>query len=463
MSDKRKDMVKRFERGVRAFVRAHELLHSGAPVIVALSGGADSVALLAALSHLGYYCIAAHCNFHLRGPESRRDMLHAQAIASRFGVDFSLRDFDVPARMAATGESVEMACRSLRYDWFSSLADSSGAQAIAVGHHSEDRAETFVLNLMRGAGIRGLTSMRPRNGAVVRPLLWASRGEIEEYLEAQEIEFVSDSSNASDAHRRNRVRNTLLPALEEMFPGATQSILRSIANLESARAIYEDAVEGKRRQYVGSDGSISLAELSAENEAPTLLFEFLRERGFNATQVSDMLANASGSGAKFQSAEGRLAEIDHGTLRITEGTGSRAADREYPVSLQRDILYPTNIRVTRHPVEHFKPEGRNPNVAFIDARFAAAEGFSWTLRHWRRGDRMTPFGARADKLVSDIFADAHLSPAAKRQTWLLVCNGTIAWIPGLRNGAFASVGPDSTGYLRLEYLPNHPTSADNNQ
>ena len=216
-----------FERRTADFITSRRLLRSDAPVIVALSGGADSVALLAVLLRLGYDCRAAHCNFHLRGEESMRDMNHCRAVAEKLDVDLYVRDFDVSARRSAfPGESVEMACRELRYNWFSDLLDRECAQAVAVGHHREDRAETFMLNLMRGAGIAGLTSMRPQSGNVVRPLLPFTRREIEDYVAQHGLTFINDSSNASDAHRRNRLRNNIFPALEAAFPGALDAVLR---------------------------------------------------------------------------------------------------------------------------------------------------------------------------------------------------------------------------------------------
>lgn len=271
-------------------------------MIVALSGGADSVALLAVLSRLGYDCRAAHCNFHLRGEESVRDMRHASYVSEKLGVDIYIRDFDVPARMKETGESVEMACRSLRYAWFEELLDRDGAQATAVGHHREDRAETFMLNLLRGTGIAGLTSMRPRSGSVVRPLLDESRWAIEEYVSSLSLGYVDDSSNKSDAHRRNRLRNNILPLLDSQFPGAADAILRTMTNLEKMEAIYREAVDERLRLFV-SDGSIDLVGLSKQPYADTLLFEYLKGRNFNYTQVCNMLDSASSSGKCFYSTD----------------------------------------------------------------------------------------------------------------------------------------------------------------
>lgn len=447
-----------FEQSTRRYIKANALLHSGAPVIVALSGGADSVALLAVLTACGYECIAAHCNFQLRGAESNRDMLLAREVAARLGAEFCLRRFDM-ATEAAPGESTEMACRRVRYEWFGALADRCGAQAVAVGHHREDRAETFILNLMRGAGIVGLTSMNPRNADVVRPLLWASRAGIEDYLRSRGLDFVQDSTNSSDAYSRNRVRLNILPLLEHDFPGAMDALLRSVANLEKVREVFLCYTEEVRTQCMDSHGRYDLRALQRYPNPATLLLELLRGKGFTPTQIDDMLRAASGSGSRFIGRANIVAELDRGllTLREASGCGTIRPD-QYPVSLRTDITTPLRIRLSSHPVENFRPEGRSADVAYVDAGFALAPDAVWTVRHWQRGDRMVPFGAHKSKLVSDIFAAARLGAEAKRTVWLLLRNDQIIWIPGVRTSALGTVGPDTRRYLRLEYLPQPTTS-----
>ena len=443
-------MTEEFEARAAAFIADKGLLHKGAPVVVALSGGADSVALLAVLSRLGYDCRAAHCNFHLRGEESMRDMRHAAAVADRLGVDIYIRDFDVPARMRETGESVEMACRSLRYKWFADLLDRDGAQATAVGHHREDRAETFMLNLLRGTGIAGLTSMRPRSGSVIRPLLLFSRSEIEDYLAAIGLTYVDDSSNGSDVHRRNRLRNNILPLVDDQFPGAMNAILRTIGNLEDAEEIYREAVGREIRKYISPAG-IDVKSLHGEAHAATLLFEHLKGYNFTYTQVCDMLSGAESSGQRFFSTDGHtVAELDRGTLSLCEASRCVPCETDvYPVSLRHDIISPVHIIVSQDDVAAFKPEGLGARVAYFDAA-ALDQDACWELRHARRGDRLVPFGGSKSKLVSDLFANAKYSAAQKRGAWLLTCNDEIVWIPGLRNTASYPVGPGTKRFIRLE-------------
>lgn len=440
------------ETKVSAYIGRERLLHSGAPVVVALSGGADSVALLAILKALGYDCRAAHCNFHLRGQESMRDMRHAADIAGRLDIDIYIRDFDVEAYRREHPCSVEMACRDLRYAWFSSLLDREAAQAVAVGHHSEDRVETFMLNLMRGTGIAGLTSMRPRSANVVRPLLCLTRPEIEAYLAARSLTYVDDSSNASDVHRRNRLRNNILPALEEAFPGAAAAIMRTVANLEATEKVYRSAIDLKIREY-SKDNVTDIRRLAEDESAHSILFEMLHPLGFTPAQISDMLSAANSSGSRFLSCGSTVvAELSHGSLRLTDAA---AIDRllnadTYVVDLRHDIAEPVMLAVSQMPVENFHPEGAGASVAYFDA--AALDGNPvWELRHPRRGDRMVPFGAVKSKLLSDIFASAKYSAADKREQWVLTRDGEIVWLPGLRNSALWSVGPATKRYIRLFY------------
>ena len=450
--DKNKDV---FENSVATYIKDNNLLHFNAPVIVALSGGADSVALLAALVALGYDCRAAHCNFHLRGNESNRDMLHCQELCKAIGNDLYVIDFDVKARMEQTGESVEMACRGLRYDWFRKLADRDSAQAIAVGHHKEDRAETFMLNLMRGAGIIGLTSMNVRSGDVIRPLLSLSRKDIEEYLDRKNLSYVNDSSNSSDLHRRNRIRNSIFPMLEQAFPGALDAVLKSIANLEAARQIYLEAVNNIAQKYTEADNSIKLADLSALPQAQTILFEMLKGHGFKFPQICDMISSVGQSGSEFFSPDGStVAELSHGIIHLVDAaTRQKNSDFAITVNPCRSIFDPIRIDITLHAVENFSPSQNGAMEACFDADFVS-EPATWEIRHYRRGDRIVPFGSSKSKLISDIFSNAKFSQEQKRNAWILTRNGIPVWIPGLRNSAEGALGPSTTKYYKMSYIHN---------
>ena len=184
-----------FEEKVAVYISENRLFDIGSRVLVTVSGGADSVALLCLLNGLGYDCVAAHCNFHLRGEESMRDERFVRALCGKLGVECVVRDFDVPAYMAEHKVSMEMACRELRYGWFEEVRESSGCAVIAVAHHSDDSVETFFLNMLRGCGIAGLAGIKPVNGRIVRPFLCVSRADIEEYLQEIRQDYIVDSTN----------------------------------------------------------------------------------------------------------------------------------------------------------------------------------------------------------------------------------------------------------------------------
>lgn len=400
------------------------------PVVVAVSGGADSVALLAVLDELGYSCVAAHCNFHLRGEESLRDMRFVEALTERLGIDLYVRDFNVPEAMAATGESLEMACRRLRYDWFDELLTTLRAGDVAVGHHREDNVETFFLNLARGSGVAGLTGMSHRRDHVVRPLLDCSRAQIEAYLQARGLDYVTDSTNLEMDCRRNCLRNSLLPELERLLPGALEGVERSMRMLADARGVFDRAVADAAARYGSPDtGRIDVAALAMEPDARVLLFELLHPAGFSMTQVEAVLADPMRSGAVFHPTAGTLrAELSRGVLELTDSRDDDAA--EYEVRLDDgDIAEPVRIRVLHHLGNAgFRPEA-SAAVAYLDD--SALEGDEpWTLRHWRRGDRMRPFGMKGSRLVSDIFSDAKMTPQQKRAAWILTRGGRIIWIAG---------------------------------
>ncbi len=420
-----------------------------ARLVVALSGGADSVALLAALTALGYDCVAAHCNFHLRGDESMRDMHHAEAISGRLGVDLCVKDFDVEARRRATGESIEMACRELRYAWFADLVDRQGACAVAVGHHREDVLETFFINLLRGTGVSGLTGIRPQQGMVVRPLLEFSRADIEAYLQRRGLEWVDDSTNASDDFLRNRLRHHLLPLLDELKQGGADAVLRTMTLLTENKAFYDRAIRARAANYTDAEsGDIDLKALALDPDASLLLFEMLRDEGFTRRQTDDMLAAATRSGGSFYVGDA-VRMVDHGYLRAPRVAESPAAG-SYDVSLLHDICEPVKIEITSHDVAEFKPEA-DPMVIYIDE--CALEGSPrWQLRPWHRGDRLEPYGLKGSKLVSDVFANARLTAAQKESTWLLWRDDTLMWVVGHRASRHFAVGKNTCRYLRLKLI-----------
>lgn len=412
------------------------------PIIVGLSGGADSMALLSGLTELGYECIASHCNFHLRGDESLRDEEEARKLAQRLGVRFVKKDFEVEAWRKATGDSTEMACRRLRYDWWNRLSEELDAQGIAVGHHLEDNVETFFLNLLRGSGIKGLKGMLPRSGKIIRPFLGFTRGEIEEYCRERGLHYVVDSTNLENEFCRNRLRNVVLTEFERQFPGAMKSIARSIENLRGNFELYGDAVARAREHYSIADGGILLTDiLTCERHPRIVLYELLSDYGLNMTQTDDIIASARESGRKFSGSSGTTLLLDRGILRPVE------TEIKNPEEEKVDLFTNPHFTARLSPRNEFHPSG-DSSVIYLDAS-VMEDNPVFAVKSWRNGDRIAPFGMKGTRKLSDIFSDLKIPVDRKSKIKVLTRNGEILWIIGIRASRHFPVTDTTVDFLTL--------------
>lgn len=417
---------------ISSCIEKYSLLEPGARVLVALSGGADSVALLLSLRALEYDCVAAHCNFHLRGNDSNRDASFVADLCARLGIELATIDFDVPDYQRRHKVSLEMACRELRYDWFERLLGERRCCAIAVGHHADDRKETFIINALRGSGIKGLSSIKPKNGNVVRPMLFVSRADIEAFLEEHNQPFVTDITNLSIDFGRNKVRNRILPEINALFPD--NAMLRTIDSLLSCNEFYQGALESAIANCCQIDGDVVVVnyrKLLAFRGYDALLYGIVSRYGFNAVQADELLQavnSPDGVGRIFVSQSHR---IDVGrkafTISLTENGDTLAAEYRFALPYVPAEL-PLQLSVEVIPFSSVDFE-RNPLVAYLDSSIV---GVPLVLRHWRRADRMHPFGLKGSKLLSDLFADAKYDSLQKRNAWVLEAAGEVIWVPGLR-------------------------------
>ena len=443
-------MEERFLNKVKAFIDSDCGIDASVPVLVALSGGADSVALLRVLLALGYDCRAAHCNFHLRGDESNRDERFVVELCQCLDVPLEVKHFDVPAYMQEHGVSLEMACRELRYEWFEELRREHGCQCIAVAHHSDDNIETFFLNALRGTGIAGLTGMKSRNGNVVRPLLCVSRNDILEWLDSIGQKFVTDSTNLENDVRRNRLRNVVLPAIYGEFEGARLSLLKTIENMTRCNDLYSESV-GVMRNIVSDSNAgsmvIDIEILDSFSCREMLLYEMLKPVGFNYEQCCDMLTSAVGR---------------HFTTSTHKATINRTTIDVEPLSERKQVLFIIDLddEVIVEPVklEIKKIHGKQFSPAVVDGKKCVAfsndilQCSEVVLRHWREGDRFKPFGMRGSKLLSDLFTDLKFSEKEKNETWLLEADGEILWVLGCRASQAFKVPKDADNYILIKTI-----------
>lgn len=398
---------------VRQYIEKERLIPPHAKLLVGVSGGADSVALLRVLLRLSYPCEAAHCNFRLRGAESNRDEDFVRRLCLRLQVPLHVVRFDTAQTAAERHVSVEMAARELRYGWFGQTRRACGASLVAVGHHGDDSVETFLLNLLRGTGINGLRGIRARNGHVVRPLLCLSRTDITAYLHDIGQDYVTDSSNLHDEYTRNKIRLDILPLLRQINPSVEESIRQTAHHLDDAYRIYKKGIDEGRQRV--SDGSrISIPLLMQEPAPATLLFELLAPLGFNRTQTGDIFASLAGPPGKV----------------FASPRWKAVKDREHLLLCSRhDTPRPPRLQATKQDYYPGFPIPRSKDTACFDADKIK---HPLTLRLWKRGDTFVPFGMKGRKKVSDYLTDCKFSLLQKERQWVLCCGDDIIWLVGER-------------------------------
>jgi tRNA(Ile)-lysidine synthase len=433
---------------IRAYIHKHQLLSGDKPVIVGLSGGGDSVALVVILVRLGYRCIAAHCNFHLRNEESDRDEAFAGDLAHTLGIPFCKTDFDTRRYASEKHISIEMAAREQRYDWFEKMRRQCDAQAIAVAHHRDDSVETFLMNLIRGTGIRGLTGIQPKNGYLIRPLLPVGRDEIQAWLGKEKLAYITDSSNLSDAHRRNFIRLRILPLLQEMNPSVKESIAHTSGHLAGVETIYRSVAEKAKTVAMKENNRISITELLQFPSPETILYDLLVPFRFSRPVTENIfLSLHKESGKIFYSPTHRLVK-----------------DREYlliaPIEQAKVCSYTihTEEGVWNGPIslsfgktiagKAFSPEKDKSSASFDCDKLK----YPLTLRTWQPGDWFIPFGMKGRKKLSDYFSDLKYSRIDKEQTWLLCSGNNILWIVGERMDERFRVDKTTKYVLKVKFL-----------
>ena len=403
---------------VKEFIEKEDLFSKQDKILVALSGGADSVALTRILITLGYHCEAAHCNFELRGEESDRDEDFVRNFCRSLNIKCHSIHFETRRYAAQQSISIEMAARELRYNWFSKICEESDCQVVAVAHHKDDSVETMLLNLIRGTGINGLLGIRPKNGNVVRPLLCASRQEVVEYLHRMNQTYVTDSTNLEDEYTRNKIRLNLLPLMEEINPSVKDGLVKTSSYLNDISKVYQQAIkESIDRIFITPEKEISIEKLMNEPAPQALLFEVLSPLGFNSTQVEEVYGSLNGQpGKRFISSQWQV--VKDRDLLLIERVKTANDKNDKPQIIFEEVLLTKEFVIPK-----------DKNTACFDAN--KFKGII-SIRKWEKGDYFIPFGMKGKKLVSDFMTDSKFSLLKKEQQWVLSCNDQIAWLIGER-------------------------------
>ncbi len=410
---------------VREYITQKKLFSQDDHLLLAISGGADSVCLFYVLKDLGYKIDLAHCNFNLRSAESDKDEVFVKELAKKYALQCHVKSFDTYEYANNHKISIQMAARTLRYRWFNKLLIDNNLDCIITGHNQDDNIETFLINLVRGTGINGLCGMQPRNQNVIRPLLEISRKEIECYLDHRSVNYRNDSSNLDVKYLRNKIRLKLMPLLKEMNPSVKSVILDEISALSSVNKFFQDQIDVIRKRLLIVENNvykINITDLINLDHIEIILFELLKPFGFfEVNKIINSLESQSGK--RFFSENYQLI-IDRKNIIISLLVKKECSVEILDVDSQLQAPIPLAFSISTD--------------LSVDTDFKIAKLdfdkliFPLKLRKWKHGDRFQPLGMANFKKLSDFFIDERYSILDKQKQWILCSGDDIVWIVGSR-------------------------------
>ena len=430
--------------------KVYRLFEPSEKLVLAVSGGVDSMVLADLLQKANAHFVVAHCNFRLRDDESDGDEQFVRDFAERNNIQCFVKHFDTEQFAKEQGLSIEMAARDLRYAWFEELRQQIGFDKIVLAHHSDDQTETFFINLLRGAGLNGLKGMRPQNGVLIRPLLWATREQIRVYAVDNHIAWREDHTNAETVYLRNKIRNLLMPLLDEIHPEARKSIAKSVENLSAENGLYRELLQERLSQIVGECEGIKSVQKSVfrSSNGFQMLFEWLRQYGFNADQCRFVFDAMDEVGNRYFSDTHRLT-VERDVLQLAERE-NRMQEELVIEAGEEDFEWPFKMHCAYYDKWPGFEVDRSRTVAMLDLDKI---DFPLMLRRWRQGDRFRPLGTKGSKLLSDFFVDQKFTKVQKENQWLLVsANGDILWVVGRRIDDRYKITDDTMSVFEMDLL-----------
>lgn len=423
-------MLSRFQN----FISDNLLFDKKDKLLLAVSGGIDSVVMMNIFSASGFDFDIAHCNFKLRGNESDQDELFVKELAKEKGIKFFVNNFNTIEFARKNKLSIQMAARQLRYDWFESLIDQKEYSYYASAHHLDDQIETFFINLLRGTGISGLHGINAKQGKLIRPLLFAKRSDIETYAKLNKIDFREDSSNKKTDYLRNNIRHNLIPVLEKTNPDFVNTMEQNIHRFSQAEQIYRNEIETKRKKIVQENNKevkISITQLERLNPIETYLYEILLPYGFSFANSLDIFNS-------LKSESGRIfISNSHVLIRDRQYLLIRKTQNHLDKYYNEYTINQSDTSISKPLDLEFNKYERNSNFTFSKDKGIASLDynrltFPLKIRKWKKGDYFYPLGMKNKKLLSNFYIDNKFSLFEKEDSWLLTSDDEIVWIIGHR-------------------------------
>ena len=421
-------------------------------LLLAVSGGIDSVVLCALCKQANYDFAIAHCNFKLRAAASDNDEKFVQHLAATYNTPFYVKSFDTSSIAATTKKSIEETARHLRYDWFEVLRAENNFDYIITAHHAEDNIETVMMNFFRGTGIKGLRGILPKHNKIIRPLLFARRNELEAFTTINNLAFVTDHTNAENDYTRNYFRNTILPLVSERYPEAKENILKNIQRFTETEILYQQSIDLHIKKLIklkGNEVHIPVLKLLKTVPLATVVYELIKAYGFTAHQADEAIALLQTETGKYiQSATHRIIKNRHwliiAPVKNTEALNILIEEKD------KNILFEAGELQIEKPDILKVPILTDSSIAML----AAAEiTFPLLLRKWKQGDYFYPLGMKKKKKLNRFLSDLKISVPQKENTWVIEMNKKIIWVVGMRIDDRFKITTATKNILKISYLP----------
>ncbi len=457
------DLLKQFQQ----YIKQQNLFQPKDKLLLAVSGGVDSVVLCELCKQAGYDFTIAHCNFQLRGEESERDENFVKELGKKYDVEVWVKKFDTEKYAGENKLSIQVAARELRYSWFSELLTKVKSDLnsefpnsqfpipdyLITAHHANDNIETLLMNFFKGTGINGLHGILPKQGNIIRPLIFAKKEALAEFALTNNLSFVEDSSNASDKYTRNYFRNQLIPDLQKVFPQVADNLLNNIERFREIEMLYQQSVDLHKKKLLEKKGKeihIPVLKLLKTTPLHSVVYEIIKAYGFTAYQTEEVVALLKSETGKYiQSATHRILK-NRNRLIIAPNENTEAEtilieQNNKSVEFQQGKISIELLSTTNHKLQ-------TTNLA---AQLNAAEiKFPLLLRKWKQGDYFYPLGMQKKKKLSRFFIDQKLSLTQKEKTWVLEMDKKIIWVVGMRIDDRFKITESTKNILQINLIPS---------
>ena len=412
------------------FIKKENLFQAKDRLLLAVSGGVDSVVLCELCKQAGFDFVIAHCNFQLREDESGRDEQFVRELAKKYSSEIFVKKFETEKYAEQNKLSIQVAARELRYEWFNSLIGDE-IKYILTAHHANDNIETLLMNFFKGTGINGLQGILPKQANVIRPLLFAKKEEFLEFAKENGLSYVEDSSNASDKYTRNYFRNQLIPSIQKVFPQVEENLINNIQRFTEIQTLYQQSIDLHKKKLLEKKGEeihIPVFKLLKSQPLPTIVYEIVKDFGFTSNQTDEVIKLLkSDSGKYVQSPRHRV--LKNRNWLIVTPVNTEISENILIEEKDKEIKFLSGkLEIKKALVAVYKLSA-NENIAQLDADEIT---FPLLLRKWKQGDYFYPLGMNKKKKLSRFFIDQKMSMTEKENTWVIEMNKKIVWVVGKR-------------------------------